>query len=104
MTIKSFEKFVPFEKILDAQNLPKDSEAYYLLLSKFYKNLLQGKYCKIMFTNSIKMPIVVVLLNFRGVHKRDPLPNERSTNILKDEAKAVIEKYKLGDTIDHLIK
>lgn len=34
VTVKSFEKFVPIEKILDAQNLPKDSEAYYLLLSE----------------------------------------------------------------------
>ena len=34
VTIKSFEEFVPFEKVLDTQKLPKDSEAYYLMLSK----------------------------------------------------------------------
>ncbi|XP_001607101.1 SUMO-activating enzyme subunit 1 [Nasonia vitripennis] len=76
VTIKSFEKYAPFEKVLDAQNLPKDSEAYYLML---------------------------ILLNFREKHKRDPLPSERSTNILNDEAKAIIEKYNLGDKMDHLL-
>ena len=34
VTIKSFEKYAPFQKVLDAQNLPKDSETYYLMLSK----------------------------------------------------------------------
>ncbi|XP_058806121.1 SUMO-activating enzyme subunit 1 [Phymastichus coffea] len=77
VTVKSFEKFVPIEKVLDAENLPKDSEAYYLLLT---------------------------LLNFREKHKRDPLPNERNASILKDEAEAVIKKYKLGETINRLLK
>ena len=44
------------------------------------------------------------MLNFRENYKRDPLPSERSTNILNDEAKAVIEKYNLGDKIDHLVR
>jgi hypothetical protein len=35
VTVKSFEKFVPFEKVLDVSNLPKDSDTYYLFLSKY---------------------------------------------------------------------
>lgn len=40
VTVKSFEKYVPFEKVLNAEKLPKDSEAYYLLLSKKYLHLI----------------------------------------------------------------
>lgn len=50
------------------------------------------------------MNLFIVLLNFREKHKRDPLPSERSTNVLNDEAKAIIEKYNLGDKIDNLVK
>ncbi|XP_014213927.1 SUMO-activating enzyme subunit 1 [Copidosoma floridanum] len=76
VTIKSFEKFVPFEKILDVKKLPKDTEIYYLML---------------------------ILLNFREKHQRDPLPSDRSLNALRDEAKKVIEKYSLGEKLDHLL-
>lgn len=35
VTVKSFEKYALFEKVLDAQNVAKDSEAYYLMLSEY---------------------------------------------------------------------
>lgn len=44
------------------------------------------------------------MLNFREKHKRDPLPNERSQQVLNDEAKAIIEKYELENKIDHLVR
>lgn len=33
-TVKKTSKFVPFEKILDVDEIPKDGEPYYLLRSK----------------------------------------------------------------------
>ncbi|XP_046427972.1 SUMO-activating enzyme subunit 1 [Neodiprion fabricii] len=75
-TVKKSITFVPFEKILDACDLPRDGEPYYLLQ---------------------------ILLNYREKHGHDPLPSERDTDSLKKEAAVIIDKYKLGDKIDHLI-
>lgn len=35
ITVKKTDRYVPFENILDAKELPKDAEAYYLFLSKY---------------------------------------------------------------------
>jgi len=75
-TVKRTETFVPFEQILNAKKLPKESEMYHILQ---------------------------IMLNYREKHGKDPLPSERDCQDLKDEAAAVISENNLGETIDNLV-
>ncbi|XP_034939308.1 SUMO-activating enzyme subunit 1 [Chelonus insularis] len=77
ITVKNKQVFVPFEKILHAKKLPKDSEVYHLFQ---------------------------VMLNYREKHGKDPLPSDRDNNLLLEEAKPIIEEYNLGDSINHLLE
>ncbi|KAK0169020.1 hypothetical protein PV327_002769 [Microctonus hyperodae] len=75
-TVKKNEIFVPFESVLYAEKLPKDSEIYHLFQ---------------------------IMLNYREKYGKDPLPSERDNEQLLAEAKAIIDKYNLGETINNLI-
>lgn len=79
-TVKKSAIFVPFGNILEDNvdaELPKDGEPYYLLR---------------------------ILLNYREKYGSDPLPTERNGGKgLKDEADLIIQKYNLGNRIDHLL-
>lgn len=77
ITVKRTETFVPFERILHVKKLPKEAEGYYLMR---------------------------ILLNFREKHGRDPLPSERGSEALQEEADAIIKQYNLGTSIDHLLQ
>lgn len=76
-TIKRTEIFVPFEQILNEKNIPKDSEMYYLMQ---------------------------IMLNYREIYGKDPLPTERDSQNLIDEAMAVISENNLDESIKNLIK
>ncbi|XP_015609625.1 SUMO-activating enzyme subunit 1 [Cephus cinctus] len=75
-TVKRTIKFTPFDNILNAQKLPKESETYYLLR---------------------------IMLNYREKYGTDPLPSERDNENLKNEVTAIIEKYNLCDSINNLV-
>ncbi|XP_012264826.1 SUMO-activating enzyme subunit 1 [Athalia rosae] len=75
-TVKKTFNFVPFENILDVNQLPKEGEPYYLMR---------------------------ILLNYREKHGHDPLPSDRDGDPLKEESAAIIKKYSLGNKLDNLI-
>ncbi|XP_043281650.1 SUMO-activating enzyme subunit 1 [Venturia canescens] len=75
--VKRTEIFVPFEQILNEKNIPKDSEMYYLMQ---------------------------IMLNYREIYGKDPLPTERDSQNLVDEALAVISENNLDESIKNLIK
>ncbi|KAF7993463.1 hypothetical protein HCN44_010058 [Aphidius gifuensis] len=75
--VKKVDTFVPFEKILDAQKLPKRSEDYHLFQ---------------------------IMMNYREKHGKDVHPSERDSEEFLKEAKAIVEEYNLGDTINYLIE
>ncbi|XP_015112338.1 SUMO-activating enzyme subunit 1 [Diachasma alloeum] len=78
-TVKRTETFVPFEKILNAKTLPKNSEVYHLFQ---------------------------IMMNYREKHGKDPHPNERESKLpeFSQEAEAIIKEYDLGDKINDLIE
>lgn len=80
VTEKRTDIFAPFEAVIDIDktHLPtRESEMYYMMM---------------------------IMLHYREKHKCDPLPSERGSEKLKAEASAIIEKYQLGDKINHLIE
>lgn len=100
VTEKHTDTFVPFESILDVPkaSLPKESEIYYMILSKCIGKLLQQQH------NSHNVFLSVVLLNYREKHKKDPLPSERGSEDFKAEAEKIIKKYDLENRINNLLE
>ncbi|XP_011302205.1 SUMO-activating enzyme subunit 1 [Fopius arisanus] len=78
-TIKKTENFVPFEKILTAKTLPKNSEIYHLFQ---------------------------VMMNYREKYGKDPTPSERASELpaLVQEAEAIIKEYTLGEKINYVVE
>lgn len=76
-TVKKTATFVPFKSVLRAEKLPKDSEIYH---------------------------VFQIMLNYREKYGNDPLPSERGSSQLLGEAKLIIDKYNLGDSINNLIE
>ncbi|XP_066591258.1 SUMO-activating enzyme subunit 1 [Prorops nasuta] len=76
VTVKRTENFVPFNQILGLDELPKDSEIYYIILA---------------------------LWKYRSKYGQDPLPDQRNRDELKREIEGIITYHKLGDKLNYYL-
>lgn len=101
VTERHVDTFVPFKSILNItkSSLPKDSEIYYMILSKcFGKDFYNSN------DTFILSILILVMLNYREKYGKDPLPSERGSEDFAAEAAEIIKKYDLEDKINHLVE